>query len=350
MLDGNSGAGVFVLTSTGVEVTDNTIAESGDNGIVLDDSNGNLIVGNDVRFNPGGIGLSGSSGNRIESNHTGSGSGAGIELADLSFDNVVIGNLAIGNDSDGISVSDVALPGDGNLIEGNTASNNASDGIFAASGHTITGNTVNFNDGWGIFAEPGAIDGGGNKAVGNTEPTQCSGVVCEIGANPGAPDTVILDKPTDPSQQQPGHLHVRRHRRHDAAGQPRLRVPPRHHRRAGVGGLREPAGVRGSVRRSAPLRGARGRRDGHRRREPGVPRVGVRAAAAWRGAGHHHRDRPAAGLAAAGGLLQVRFHGAGLHVRVLARRRGLHAVRQRAGEHRRPVLLDRLRVRAHRRR
>ena len=39
---------------------------------------------------------------------------------------------AIGNDAEGISVSDVAPAGDGNLVEANTTSNNAGDGIYAA--------------------------------------------------------------------------------------------------------------------------------------------------------------------------------------------------------------------------
>ena len=73
-------------------------------------------------------------------------------------------------------------------------------------GHTLTGNTANFNDGWGIFAEPGTIDGGGNKAVGNAEPAQCSGVVCTIGVAPGAPDTVDRRQADQPVEQQPNAL------------------------------------------------------------------------------------------------------------------------------------------------
>jgi hypothetical protein len=64
-----------------------------------------------------------------------------------------------------------------------------------AVGHTLTDNTVNTNGGWGIYAAAGATDGGGNKAAGNVEPEQCLGVVCIIGTVPGAPETVIIEKP-----------------------------------------------------------------------------------------------------------------------------------------------------------
>ena len=56
------------------------------------------------------------------------------------------------------------------------------------------GNTVQLNGGWGIYAV-GAIDRGNNFAAGNMEPGQCYGVVCRIGAPPGAPDTWIVEHP-----------------------------------------------------------------------------------------------------------------------------------------------------------
>jgi CSLREA domain-containing protein len=201
-ITGNAGPGVVVTDSNGNELISNTVQQSSGNGIVLELASNNLIRGNDVRFNPGAIVLSDSSNNRLESNNASSGTGAGIELEGLSFDNVVVLNLVIGNDGDGVSVSGVAPDGAGNLVDRNTVSSNGGDGIFVAGGHTVTGNTVNFNDGWGIFAEQGSIDGGGNKAVGNAEPLQCFGVVCEIGVNPGAPDTTLLTFPPNPSNSQ----------------------------------------------------------------------------------------------------------------------------------------------------
>ena len=79
---------------------------------------------------------------------------------------------------------------------GNTADANGGDGISVEGvGHLIggslpaQGNTVQLNGGWGIYAV-GAIDRGNNFAAGNMEPGQCFGVVCRIGAPPGAPDTV----------------------------------------------------------------------------------------------------------------------------------------------------------------
>ncbi|MCX6463889.1 MAG: DNRLRE domain-containing protein [Pseudonocardiales bacterium] len=68
--------------------------------------------------------------------------------------------------------------------------------------HTIRGNTVSGNDGWGIFAVPGNVDGGGNAASGNSEPGQCSGVVCAIAPPPGAPNTELVERPANPTNSR----------------------------------------------------------------------------------------------------------------------------------------------------
>jgi hypothetical protein len=53
------------------------------------------------------------------------------------------------------------------------------DGIHVDSpSTTIEKNTANFNTALGIRAVPGVTDGGGNKAQGNGDPAQCTGVVC----------------------------------------------------------------------------------------------------------------------------------------------------------------------------
>ena len=260
------------------------------------------------RFNPGGIGLSALERQPHRGQQHRLGQRRRHRARRCSFDNVVVGNpverqLRRGHRGRATSPT----PADGNLIEGNTASNNGGDGIFVAGRPHVTGNTANFNDGWGIFAEPGTIDGGGNEAVGNAEPAQCFGVVCDDRRAPGAPDTTIVDKPTEPEQQPERAVHVHRHRRHDAAGRPRLPVPPRQHRRAGLGRLREPVGATSGSRPASTRFEVRAvDAAGQRRPDPGDLHLDVRRRCrrAW------PRTRSssigaAAGVAAARGRLHV---------------------------------------------
>lgn len=84
--------------------------------------------------------------------------------------NVVEGSL------DGIFVSSSA----GHvLVVGNRATRALDDGIdVRAPGTVIRANSANDNGDLGIEAVQGAIDGGGNRAVGNGNPQQCVGVRC----------------------------------------------------------------------------------------------------------------------------------------------------------------------------
>ncbi|WP_363320434.1 DNRLRE domain-containing protein [Pseudonocardia sp.] len=195
--------GVSVTESDRVQVVANVISQSGGTAIALELAADGLIRGNDVRGNPGGIDLNLSTGHRIENNDTGASSGTGIALEGGSIGNEIIGNRSSANSGEGIYIGDAAASGAGNLIENNTADNNGGAGINVnAAVHTIRGNTVSGNDGWGIFAVPGNIDGGGNMASGNIEPGQCSGVVCAVAPPPGAPNTILVERPTDPSNSR----------------------------------------------------------------------------------------------------------------------------------------------------
>ncbi|MBK9053058.1 MAG: right-handed parallel beta-helix repeat-containing protein [Chloroflexi bacterium] len=94
----------------------------------------------------------------------------------------------------------MAPVGQGNLIEGNVVSSNGGDGISVnGGGHTITDNTADLNGGWGIYAAVTGMDGGNNRALGNSEPEQCFNVVCEIGTWSGQPDTIIVLTPPNPT-------------------------------------------------------------------------------------------------------------------------------------------------------
>ncbi len=175
----NGDAGFNVFESHGNDLISNVAHRNSDSGIVLELATGNLIRGNDVRLNPGGLELHQSSGNRLESNDASDSLGRGIELGGFSFANQLVQNIAGGNASGGIYVGDEAPAGEGNLLDGNTTSANSGNGIHVAKGgHTITRNIANGNSSWGIYAAVGNDDGGGNRASGNGEPEQCFGVRC----------------------------------------------------------------------------------------------------------------------------------------------------------------------------
>ena len=200
---GSNGPGIAVTDSTGNRVLFNTVRESNGAGLVLELARNTTVRGNDLRGNAGGIELSEASGNLIESNNSSGTLGTGIALETSSINNIVRQNTVSGNGGDGIAVEDSAPSGQGNLIAGNTADSNGDNGIAVNGvGHTVTANTARSNGTWGIYAPVGATDGGGNFAAGNVEPEQCLGVVCEIGSVPGAPDTQILLKPSNPSNSR----------------------------------------------------------------------------------------------------------------------------------------------------
>jgi len=202
-----SESGVIITDSSGNDVVANVATGASDAGIALENATDNVLRGNDVRFNGTGIELYASSRNRIESNDASGSSSSGIVIGDQSLDNTVVLNTSSGNQSEGISVEAEVLPEStepGNVIDRNTASGNNSSGIAVdKAGHRISANVADNNDGWGIYAEVGNVDGGGNRATGNSEPAQCHNVTCD-GSAPvppevSPPDTLIVDEPPNPS-------------------------------------------------------------------------------------------------------------------------------------------------------
>lgn len=208
VLQGNSSTvsgsyGINVMDSNGNDFIANAVGSAGATGIALDSANDSELRANDVRFNSGGISLIQSSNNLLHGNNASGTTDAGISVESESFDNVIRSNTTGGNNGEGIYVSGQASSGQGNLIESNNARNNGSGGILVNdAGHTVTANIANSNDGWGIYAHEDTVDGGQNHASGNAEPAQCFNIVCIIGPAPGAPDTEIVDKPSDPSSSR----------------------------------------------------------------------------------------------------------------------------------------------------
>lgn len=200
-------AGIEVIDSNETQIIANVANSFDKPGVVLERAHDTVVRGNDLRFNGGGIELLESNRNRLESNDASENADTGIAIGSLSLGNVILSNLTSANESEGIAVEAEVLPEStdpGNVIERNIANDNTSDGIAVnKAGHRITANTANNNDGWGIYAEINNTDGGGNRAVGNTELLQCFNIECNGGppippeVNP--PDTEILEMPANPS-------------------------------------------------------------------------------------------------------------------------------------------------------
>jgi parallel beta-helix repeat protein len=194
--------GILVADSADVQILYNVVRDAGGPGLIMELGRNAVIRGNDFSGNAGGIIVEESSDTLVESNNASGSLGSGIEVAEMSGGgNVVANNAANANGGEGIAIEGSAPTGLGTEVIGNTADGNGGDGISVEGvGHLIggpqkaDGNTVQLNGGWGIYAI-GAIDKGNNFAAGNMEPGQCFGVVCTIGAPPGAPETFIVEKP-----------------------------------------------------------------------------------------------------------------------------------------------------------
>ena len=102
-------AGVAVEESDGNELIGNTAHLASDAGIVLSDSNSSVVLDNDVRFNPTGVDLSGASDNLIEGNDADGSDGTGIAVGSGSLRNRILDNDVSNTRSDGIAVEGDAL-------------------------------------------------------------------------------------------------------------------------------------------------------------------------------------------------------------------------------------------------
>src|SRR5918992_1401663 len=136
----NGDAGVYIQDSDGNRVIGNVAHQSSDGGVVISNGNDSVVRGNDVRFNPNGVDLSNSNGAVIEDNNASNSLASGLEIG-----NGV--NLAIRN---------------------NDAHNNAGYGISIGENPEVPGEPFMHTN----------IDGGSNRASGNAELDQCSGLVC----------------------------------------------------------------------------------------------------------------------------------------------------------------------------
>jgi parallel beta-helix repeat protein len=209
----NGDAGVIINDSERNKVIGITSHQQSDGGVVLGSAHHTEVRDSDLRFNPSGIEASNSNGLHIEGNNatdslqTGFevGNGVGIKI----LNNVANSTGGAGIGLEGGAFDSLGLPVGGAVIVGNETNENGESGISAASGgHRIDDNEAHNNAGFGIAAEDDAISTPlSNKASGNAEPEQCTGVVCDTGGavplmlqDVTAPVTIIDQAPTDPSR------------------------------------------------------------------------------------------------------------------------------------------------------
>jgi len=180
---GNSGV-LFADGSDGGLVERNYIEgrPAGGAGVHLSDSDDNVVRRNTIVDEGWGIAVGGNADrNLVERNDVTASRFTGILLLQLTTDDVFRRNDASGNDQDGFSVSHNTS---GTLLERNTAHSNGDDGIQVGSqvgtplATILAHNRANGNADLGIEAVTGVIDGGHNRASGNGNAAQCTGVAC----------------------------------------------------------------------------------------------------------------------------------------------------------------------------
>ena len=204
------GPGVALLQSSTNRVLGNVPSGSDSPNILLRESHGNVVAGNgSTNSNVVAIELRASNDNLVEDNVAGDNESEGITVWRGSARNTVRFNTAAGNANVGIFVGDavgtivrgnvtssndrgadgiqVRAEASGTVVRGNTSNGNGDDGIDVDSPSTrILDNTADGNGDLGIEAVPGVLDGGGNRAAGNGNPAQCTGVVCTPGPTSAA--------------------------------------------------------------------------------------------------------------------------------------------------------------------
>lgn len=156
--------GILVGESDRNVLVGNTTRLLSDSGITLNAADDGVVRGNDLRGSPGGLQIDGSNRNIVEADVASASTGIGIQLGGGSFGDALVANTAGDN---GITV--------------------------AEGGHTLTASIARGNSGRGIHATGEVVDGLGNAATGNGQAGQCVGVRCTADAEP--PETTIDDGP-----------------------------------------------------------------------------------------------------------------------------------------------------------
>jgi parallel beta-helix repeat protein len=207
----SAGIGLFNGSAHNL-IQGNSVSDNGFVGVISEHSDDNQVTGNHIFRNGGGIIFDGDR-NTVSQNHvtdtdgTCEGCGAGISfeggrdnlIANNTVERTVAGpgislaafepftppaihntarlNVVTDGGLDGILVQSTATD---NLLVRNTTERNGDDGIDVENATTtLTKNKANRNHDLGIEGIPGMTDGGGNKAIGNGNPLQCTNVFCK---------------------------------------------------------------------------------------------------------------------------------------------------------------------------
>lgn len=208
-VSGNGDIGFFIIGLNDSRFEENAVSRNPEAGIILDGSSNelshnrfsnapfaiaisgdantvaeNVLSGTACPDECGfGVEVSGGTGNVIEGNTAVRFHQAGIRVAAFEAEGgpptigtTIIGNLISGSQIDGVLVESTAVD---TLLKGNIAIGAGDDGIDVDSAATtMIRNLASHNGDLGIEAVSGVTDGGGNHAVANGNPAQCTNVAC----------------------------------------------------------------------------------------------------------------------------------------------------------------------------
>lgn len=168
--------GVDVANADDNLVERNRISGSGLDGIRLaGSSDRNVLAQNTLTNNVFGLDVFTGLANTVSQNTVSGTHGSGVAVLDGATDTALSRNTVSTSGSNGIEVQ--STTGSGTTLTQNTVTGNGADGLnVRRAGVVVTKTQATYNVGNGIDA-PDAVDGGGNKAIGNATP-QCIGVVC----------------------------------------------------------------------------------------------------------------------------------------------------------------------------
>jgi hypothetical protein len=187
----SNGPNVVLLDSDDNRIEDSDLGGSNTVGVQLIRSDRNRVRRNLTDSEAESVNVSSSTGNQVNDNDGGDSSLFVVESTDTLVRGNVAGFLAVRRSAGTTVIGNVLLDDhrdDGLIVDPlstgtrlirNRSTGFVDDGIDVdAVGTYLEGNRANDNGDLGIEAVPGVVDGGGNRASGNGNGLQCTGVVC----------------------------------------------------------------------------------------------------------------------------------------------------------------------------
>ena len=146
---------------------------TGNSGITMYDSNNNTLSENNCSSGNNGISLGNSNNNTIHANICMNNDGEGISV-DSSMNNTISDNICHGNWIAGIALHSSSANCSGNLIIGNTCTNNGIDSYYggvlvhSSPSNPVTGNTISQNSCYGNYYGIWIMNSPDNTVASNT--------------------------------------------------------------------------------------------------------------------------------------------------------------------------------------